>query len=109
LAEPSPIGDALPLLQPVGESQLRPLHRLDDREQRKQAWRVAVEKAGGQPTALEVADVVCEILDPEAPQGNRPTRSQQRMDVLVRIKAVIKKRKSWEDVEGLLKELEELL
>ena len=109
LAETSPIGDDLPVLQPVGESQLRPLHRLEDTEQRKQAWAAAVERAGGQPTAIEVAGVVCEILAPEASREDHPTRSQQRMDVLGRIKAVIQTRKSWEQVEKLFQELEGLL
>lgn len=50
-----------------------------------------------------------QIPDPIASLENYPTRTQQRMDVLGRIKAVIQTRKSWEDVEKLLQELEGLL
>lgn len=106
LAESLPIGnDSIP----VSESQVRPLQRLDDPELRKQAWQAAVVKAGGQPTAREVVDAVLEILQPGRWPEVPTTRSQQRVERFERLKAVIRNRKSWEDVERLLNELEELL
>ncbi|MEO5715971.1 MAG: DUF5131 family protein [Luteolibacter sp.] len=106
LAESLPIGnDSIP----VSESQVRPLQRLDDPEMRKQAWHAAVRKAAGQPTAREVVDAVFEILHPDHGQEDRPTRSQQRVERFELLKTVIQNRKSWEDAERLLKELEELL
>jgi hypothetical protein len=101
------------LLEPVSESQLRPLQRLETPETRRHAWAAAVEKAGGQPTAVEVAHVVRETLaqqaPPEIPPEIRQTRSQQRLDLVGRLKAVIKQHPSWEDAEALLTELEALL
>ena len=73
------------------------------------AWDKAAGKADGQPTAQDVIEAVVEILEPGNPQENRPSRSQQRTQLFVRLKALISKRKSWDDVEGLLLELEELL
>jgi hypothetical protein len=102
----SPIGDVLP----VSESQVRPLLRLAEPARQVQAWNTAVERAeGNQPTAAEVAEVVFEILHPEGPGEKTQSRAQQRIDLVGRLKEVIGKRKSWEQVEKLLGELEELL
>lgn len=102
----SPIGDVFP----VSESQVRPLLRLDEPAKQAQAWNTAVEKAeGNQPTAAEVADVVFEILHPDGPGEKPASRAQQRIDLVGRLKEAIGKRKSWEQVEKLLGELEELL
>lgn len=109
LAESLPIGNDLPQTIPVSESQVRPLQRLEDATTRRKVWESAVEKAGGQPTAREVIEAVVEFLEPEKPPENRVTRTQQRTQLFVRLKAVIHKRNSWDDVERLLQELEELL
>jgi protein gp37 len=102
----SPIGDVFP----VSESQVRPLLRLAEPAQQVQAWNTAVERAeGNQPTAAEVAEVVFEILHPDGPPEKTASRAQQRIDLVGRLKEVIGKRKSWEQVEKLLGELEELL
>ena len=70
---------------------------------------MAVGKAGGQPTATQVREVVFEILAPEAPQEICSTRTQQRLDLIGRLKAAIKHRKSWVEAEKLMTELEVLL
>jgi len=60
----SEMSKALPngnILIPQSEAQIRPLRKLDP-TQRSQAWTLAVEKAGKQPTAKQVSDVVFEIL-----------------------------------------------
>jgi hypothetical protein len=95
---------------PVSESQVRPLLKLAESEQQAQAWTTAVERAkGGQPTAAVVEEVVFEILNPDGPSERLPSRSQRRAALVGRIKEVVAKRKSWEQVEELMAELEELL
>ena len=102
----SPIGDVLP----VSESQVRPLLRLTEPTQQAQAWIAAVEKAEGhQPTAGEVTVATFEILHPDGPGEKPVSRSKQRVELVNRLKEVIHKKKSWEQVEKLLEELEALL
>ena len=57
-ADVSPIGDTV--LTPEREAQVRPLTALEPQEQRA-AWRRAVEAAGGQPTARQVAAEVAAV------------------------------------------------
>ena len=102
----SPRGDVLPMM----EAQVRPLLRLPDPEQQVDAWFTAVDRAdGGQPSAPMVKEIVLERLNPDGPVEKPTSRSQQRFDLVVKLKAVIAKRKSWEDVEKLLVELETLV
>ncbi|MEX1116715.1 MAG: DUF5131 family protein [Akkermansiaceae bacterium] len=106
LFERLPIGNSV---TPVSESQVRPLLKLES-EQRVRAWDAAVEKAkGGQPTAVVVEEIVFEILNPDGPSERSPSRSQRRSELVGRLKEVVAKRKSWEQVEELMAELEELL
>jgi len=102
-----PIGNSI---SPVSESQVRPLLKLAEPDLQAQAWISAVEKsAGNQPTANVVQEVVLEILHPDGPVEKQPSRSQRRSELVSRLKAVVAKRKSWEQVEELMMELEELL
>lgn len=102
-----PIGNSV---APISESQVRPLLKLPEVEQKALAWTTAVEKvAGRQPTAADVQEVVFEILHPEGTPEKPPSRSVRRAELVGRLKAVISKRKSWEDVEQLMAELEDLL
>jgi hypothetical protein len=67
LAEELPIGNSV---TPVSESQIRPLLRLPEPEQRAKAWTTAADNAeGNQPTVGEVGEVVFEILHPEGEDG----------------------------------------
>jgi hypothetical protein len=101
-----PIGNVLP----VSESQVRPLLKLEDSEKQAAAWVAAVEKAeGNQPTAADVQEVVFEILHPEGSPEKPPSRSQRRAELVGRLRTVIAERKSWDDLESLMSELEELL
>lgn len=102
-----PRGNILPQM----EAQVRPLLKLPDPEKQVEAWTIAVERSNGQqPSAPEVSEVVFEILHPEG-AGDKvsPTRGQRRTDLVSRLREVIRKRKSWEQVEELLEELEGLL
>lgn len=102
----SPIGDVLP----VSESQVRPLLRLSDPAQQAEAWIAAVQKAEGhQPTAGEVTVATFEILHPDGPGEKPVSRARQRVELFSRLKEVIHTKKSWEQVEKLLEELEALL
>jgi hypothetical protein len=84
---------------------------LPDTDKQVEAWGIAVERAEGQqPTAPKVSEVVFELLHPEgAGEPPPPTRGQRRGDLVARLREVIRKRKSWEQVEELLEELEGLL
>jgi hypothetical protein len=102
-----PIGNAV---TPVSESQVRPLLKLPEPEQQAQAWAAAVEKAeGGQPTAAVVQEIVFEILNPDGPIEKPPSRSQRRAGLLSRFQQVVAERESWEQLEELIAELEELV
>ena len=102
-----PIGNSV---MPVSESQVRPLLKLEEPTQQAKAWAAAVEKVEGkQPTAADVQEAVFEILHPDGTTEKEPSRSQRRTELLVRLKQAIAKRKSWEDVDQLIIELEELL
>jgi protein gp37 len=102
-----PFGNSV---MPVSESQVRPLLKLGAPDQKARAWAAAVEKAeGSQPTAAVVEEVVFEILHPDGPGEKPVSRSQRRVDLVGRIQKVVATRKSWEQVEELLAELEEVL
>ena len=101
----SPRGDVLPLM----EAQVRPILQLPA-EQREEAWFTVVGEAGGQQTTVpQIRKVVFEILNPDGPAEKPVSRAQQRIDLFDPLKAVIQKKKSWEQVERLLGELEVLL
>ena len=104
-----PIGNDVELVAPRSESQVRPLRRLEDPVKRSQAWEMAVKNAGGQPTAENVINAVFEILSPENPKEKEPTKSEQRTQIFGRLKTLILKRGSWDQVEKLFMELEKLL
>lgn len=107
LDETLPIGN---FAKPVSESQVRPLLKLEDPEQQAQAWAAAIEKTEGrQPTAADVEEEVFGILHPEGTSEKPPSRSARRSELLGRLKTVVSKRKSWEQVEQMIAELEELL
>jgi protein gp37 len=102
----SPRGDIFPMM----EAQVRPLLRLPEPEQQLEAWKTAVERAeGGQPSASAVKEVVTEILHPSGPAEKPPSRGQQRTDVFDRLKELIHQKKSWEEAEQVLKDLEPLI
>jgi protein gp37 len=101
----SPRGDVLPQM----EAQVRPILRLPP-EQQVEAWFTSVEEADNQqPTVPQVRKVVFEIEHPEGSGEKTQSRAQKRIDLVGRLKEAIGKRKSWEQVEKLLGELEELL
>jgi protein gp37 len=119
LMEKLPIGNSQQTVShPKSESQIRPLFLLEDAEDRLRAWTLAVKKAGGQPTAKDVSGVVVEILRPDndtedntdgEDEGGKETVTQRRSSLITQLKEVVGQRKSWEDVERLLSELEELV
>lgn len=46
---------------------------------------------------------------PEHPAEPRQTKSRQRVEILSRLKEVIKERQSWDDVQRMTEELEGLI
>lgn len=101
---------------PVSESQVRPLLRLKEIKDRRNAWDAAVTQAQGDhnslpPTAENVNVIVNQILHGgyEGDKKKPPTRKEQRAKLFSKLRTVIKKEKSWKDVEDLLNEIEKLI
>lgn len=100
---------------PVAESQVRPLLRLPDEPLRFAAWSRALEILGKdrkQPTAKEVkqgVDYVIHSDDEGDPVEKVPTRAKKRTELVSQIRAAVAERRSWEDVEKLLEDLEKLI
>ncbi|MEI8234766.1 MAG: hypothetical protein WCH57_08780 [Verrucomicrobiota bacterium] len=68
VAELTPVG-----VIPTTERQARPLTKLKEPEQQREAWRKAVDASPiGQPTAKEVEEAVHEVITPK-PEPDRPT------------------------------------
>jgi protein gp37 len=103
---------ALPIghVFPVAESQVRPLLKLPDPEQRATAWTKAVEGAEGrQPTAIEVTEAVFEILPPVASSEKPETTRERRHRLIGTLRTAIQKRADWDKLESIVAELEELI
>jgi protein gp37 len=96
---------------PQTEAQVRPLLRLPETEQRLNVWSTAVEQAEGeQPSAPAVSKLVFEVLHPEGKSSKETpaNRAKKRVELVARLRDGVTKR-SWNDVEQLLAELEGLL
>ncbi len=105
-----PIGPTPALPPPRNESQLRPLLNLDDPKRQVEVWARAVEKAGGQPTARQVSEAVADSLS--TGEGTEPEKippRERRLRIVARLRSAVANRNSWEEVEALVAELEELL
>ena len=102
------IENAVAVVKPRAESQVRPLLRLEDTDKRVQAWGAAVTKAGGgQPTAVEVTEAVFEILGPDTkPKKEGP--SSKRAKLIAKLRLIASKQESWDAVTNLCLELEAL-
>ena len=101
-----PIGNVLP----VAESQVRPLLKLPEQDQRVAAWKKAVEVAeGAQPTAIDVMEAVVEILPPDENTEKAETVRERRQRLIGSLRNAIRKRAGWQKLEALVAELEELL
>jgi len=105
LSESLPIGNDSP--PPVSESQVRPLLRLKDPEQRRQAWNDAASKSNGNPTARTVKEAVAGLLPAKNTTKPRPDRSERKR-IIGELKVLVGERKSWEEVARLLRKLEEV-
>lgn len=107
LSETLPIGNDLPRVDPASESQIRPLCRLKDHEQRASAWSLAVQRAQGQPTAKQISKVVDELLEKDVePSLRAPTPSQRILTCVQRLREVIAGSLLSSDIEELLLEIE---
>ena len=83
LAKVEPIG-----FTPAAESQMRPLCRLERPEQFAVAWSLGVERAGGQPTAKLLSDVVAELMADDTP-APKPPRQDPIADVFKAMRKAI--------------------
>ena len=100
---------------PISESQVRPLLRLPDPDLRIAAWLRVFEVMGEnrkQPTASEVKQAVTYVMhyDDEDDTVKMPlTRTEQRSELVSKLREAVTERYSWEDVEKLLADLEKLI
>lgn len=100
---------------PISESQVRPLLRLPDPNLRIAAWLRVFEVMGEnrkQPTASEVKQAVTYVMhydDEDDTVKMPPTRTEQRSELVSKLREAVTERHSWEDVEKLLADLEKLI
>lgn len=105
-----PNGNDSEAILPIMEAQVRPLQQLDDREKRAEAWRMAIHKAGGQPTQVEVAEAVFAIIESKSPKPKTESRAARRSAIIAELLWLVREKKpsSWKDVERLVGELNAL-
>ena len=95
---------------PTNESQVRPLAKLEHPTQRRKAWKIAVKRAEGQPTAAIVAEVVCELVAEESPvTPQTPSRKERRAELVCELGKVAEAESSWDDVRSICTNLNQLL
>ena len=83
LATPEPIGSTLTGITPETEWQVRPLYKLHDDLQIIEAWRKAVEEAGGQPSEEIVRRVVSDMTGSKVKaEKKESSRKQQLKEIL---------------------------
>jgi hypothetical protein len=84
----SELADRLREVTPIGvtrlvESQIRPLLPVNDPDTQIKAWRLACERANGNPSAKIVSQVVSELTRPEAPLDKSPKPARSAIKDLV--------------------------
>lgn len=95
---------------PANESQVRPLAKLEHPTQRRKAWKIAVKRAEGQPTAAIVAGVVCELVAEESPPTPQtPSRKERRSELVCELRKVAEAESSWDEVRSICANLNQLL
>ena len=93
---------------PVGEAHSRPLNKLHDTKKRFKAWRMAVKRARGMPTAQIVTDVVGEIMTGGALTQPSPSRTSQRTELESQLQEVVDAAESWDRAREILTQLRAL-
>lgn len=95
---------------PANESQVRPLAKLEHPTQRRKAWKIAVKRAEGQPTAAIVAEVVCELVAEESPTTPQtPSPKERRAELVCELCKVAETESSWDDVRSICANLKLIL
>ncbi len=108
-------------IKPDNESQVRPLFRLENIEDRRHVWDAIVMMIedgylSSRITAETVHEMVNTLLDNEMqdagiklPNKEPSSRVEKKQDVISKLRTAVGEKKSWEDVERLLAELEKLI
>lgn len=108
-------------LLPQNEAQARPLSRLKDPDDRRAVWEALVlmiEDGAANPkiTADTVRGMVEELLEiladangTELPKKKSPTKAERKRQAISNLRVAVAERKSWEEVEKLLDDLEKLI
>lgn len=108
-------------IRPKSESQVRPLLKLENIEDRWHVWDAIVEMiedGGTNPkiTADTVRSMVDRLLENEAydagielPKKGPSTPSERKREVVSKLRAAVSEKKSWEEVGKLLDDLEKLI
>jgi len=108
-------------IKPKSESQVRPLFKLKNIEDRWHVWNAIVmmiedEMISPKITAKTVREMVAALLENEMydagielPSKDPSTLVEKKQDVMSKLRTAVGEKKSWEDVEKLIKELEKLI
>ena len=99
--------EGIPIL-PVGESLTRPLKKLPAGKKRAKAWRLAVKRAGGMPTAKIVIETVAKIQPSAVFRNPSPSPRAQRQSLLNELREAANSRESWDRVINLIQLLENI-
>ncbi|MDB2673656.1 phage Gp37/Gp68 family protein [Akkermansiaceae bacterium] len=95
---------------PATEAQVRPLLKLPKPEQRAEVWLDALQQSNGsQPSGPQITQLVAKANPSEssASQPGPPSISQRRATIVKQLREGIR-RKSWDEIESLVIELEKL-
>ncbi len=99
------------LIYPTNETQVRPLTKLKDPEQRVHAWYLSVERAKGRPTEKIVTSVVAELMPETENSSAKPkplSKAHRRRLLLDNLIKAAEAKTSWKTILTLTHALSEL-
>lgn len=100
---------ALPHVIPTGEWQMRSLSRLKTSDEQSDAWFLAVERAGGQPTPAMVSQVVDEFKASDVQAGSgKPSGENTLVGALGNLRKAISRKAPFEEIKAAFDKFDRL-
>lgn len=94
---------------PHSESQIRPLGRLENPNQYVEAWTIGIERAGAQPTAKLLREIVAEQLGDNPPEIEKVSRAGCLAKALSAMRDAIETGAKTDQLIRLLEEIERVI